>query len=298
VFAKQSFKVGSVVGLVAILLTVFSGDFSAYMAAQKQPMKLAAMEGLYQGHKGEGLIVMALPNPAKKSYNDGVDPFIFKLEIPKALAALGYHDFDAFVPGITDIIKGGYIQENGEVALSFAEKQARGKIAREALLAYQTAVKDGKKADVEKYKTQLQNNYKYFGYSYFNSPEDTIPRIPEVYWSFHIMIYIGGYLILFFLLATFYSFKDKLDGKKWFLSLSVWTIPLVYICSESGWMVTELGRQPWAIQDILPLKAAVSALSSYAVMITFFLFLILFTALLIAEIRIMLNQIKKGPEAE
>lgn len=297
-FAKQSFRVGSVVGLVSILLTVFSGDFSAYMAAQKQPMKLAAMEGLYEGHKGEGLIIFAVPNYAKKSYKDSVDPFLYKLEIPKALAYLGYHDLDAFVPGIKDIIEGGYVNEKGEKALSFAEKQAKGKVAREALLAYQTAVKDKNNADIKKYRALVKENYRYFGYSYFNSPEETIPRIPEIYWSFHIMVYIGGYLILFFLIATFLSFKDKLDGKKWLFRVAFLTVPLTYICSEAGWMVTELGRQPWAIQDILPLKAAVSALSSYAVMTTFFIFLILFTALLIAEVRIMLNQIKKGPEAE
>jgi cytochrome d ubiquinol oxidase subunit I len=268
------------------------------MAAQKQPMKLAAMEGLYEGHKGEGLIIFAVPNYAKKSYKDSVNPFLYKLEIPKALAYLGYHDLDAFVPGIKDIIEGGYVNEKGEKALSFAEKQAKGKVAREALLAYQTAVKDKNNADIKKYRALVKENYRYFGYSYFNSPEETIPRIPEIYWSFHIMVYIGGYLILFFLIATFLSFKDKLDGKKWLFRVAFLTVPLTYICSEAGWMVTELGRQPWAIQDILPLKAAVSALSSYAVMTTFFIFLILFTALLIAEIRIMLNQIKKGPEAE
>jgi cytochrome d ubiquinol oxidase subunit I len=57
-----------------------------------------------------------------------------------------------------------------------------------------------------------------------------------------------------------------------------------------------VGRQPWAIQDVLPVQAAVSALPTSSVVITFFLFLALFTALLVAEIRIMLNQIKKGPE--
>jgi cytochrome d ubiquinol oxidase subunit I len=59
-----------------------------------------------------------------------------------------------------------------------------------------------------------------------------------------------------------------------------------------------MGRQPWAIQDALPLQAAVSGISVQSVQITVFLFAALFTALLIAEIRIMLKQIKKGPEAE
>ncbi len=76
----------------------------------------------------------------------------------------------------------------------------------------------------------------------------------------------------------------------------IFTIPLVYIASQAGWMVAEIGRQPWTIQDVLPLQAAVSAISVQSVMTTFLVFLALFTALLIAEVRIMLNQIRKGPE--
>jgi cytochrome d ubiquinol oxidase subunit I len=73
---------------------------------------------------------------------------------------------------------------------------------------------------------------------------------------------------------------------------------LGYVSGELGWVVAEVGRQPWAIQDVLPLNAAISHISSGSVMITFFLFLILFSALLLAEIKIMLKQIKKGPQGE
>ena len=69
-------------------------------------------------------------------------------------------------------------------------------------------------------------------------------------------------------------------------------LPLTYIASEAGWIVAELGRQPWAIQDMLPTVAAVSDLRSGSVAFTFFIFLVLFTVLLIAEIRIMCRVIK------
>ena len=61
-------------------------------------------------------------------------------------------------------------------------------------------------------------------------------------------------------------------------------------------MVAEMGRQPWAIQDLLPVNAAVSALSPASVKTTFFIFLALFTILLVAEIGIMVKAIRKGPE--
>ena len=71
---------------------------------------------------------------------------------------------------------------------------------------------------------------------------------------------------------------------------------LGYIASQAGWVVAEVGRQPWAIQNLLPVGVAVTPIASGNVKTTFFIFLILFTALLIAEIGIMVKQIKIGPE--
>ena len=76
------------------------------------------------------------------------------------------------------------------------------------------------------------------------------------------------------------------------------TLPLAYVAQEAGWIVAEAGRQPWAIQDLLPVGMAASNVASTSVMITFWLFAILFTGLLIAEIKIMFTQIKIGPEGE
>ena len=59
-----------------------------------------------------------------------------------------------------------------------------------------------------------------------------------------------------------------------------------------------MGRQPWTIQDILPVQAAISSLSASNVMTTFIIFAVLFTILLIAEVGIMVKQIKKGPGTE
>jgi len=297
-FSKQSMKVAAIFGLVATLLTAWTGDGSAYEVAQKQPMKLAAMEGLYEGEEGAGLIAIALPNPSKESYNDGVDPYIFKVEFPKLLSLMGYRDIDAFVPGIKDIIDGGYKLQDGSTALSFAEKQEKGRTAIQALADYQNAKKDGNETSAAQYKEKLRENYAYFGYGYLDTPDQLIPNIPMVFWSFHIMVYIGGFFVLFFLLLWYFDKKNQLENKKWMLWLCIISVPLAYIGGQAGWIVAEVGRQPWAIQDVLPLQAAISALSANSVMTTFFIFLVLFTALLIAEIRIMLNQIRKGPKAE
>lgn len=297
-FARQSLKVGAIFGLVSSILIALTGDGAAYTVAQKQPMKLAVMEGLYDGKAGEGLIAVALPNPNKKSYNDGVEPYIFRLEIPKALSLLGYHDMDAFVPGIKNIIEGGYKLPDGSVALSFEEKKLKGETARMALADYKKAKKENNTIALKESEKILRDNWAYFGYGYLDSPDQLIPNIPIVFWSFHIMVYLGGFFILIFAVILFLMYRKKLENKKWLLWTMVWTIPLAYIAGQAGWVVAEVGRQPWAIQDILPLQAALSDLSANSVKITFFLFLTLFTVLLIAEMRIMFKQIKKGPQEQ
>ncbi|MDR1091200.1 MAG: cytochrome ubiquinol oxidase subunit I [Prevotella sp.] len=296
-FARQSMKVAATFGLAASLLTLYTGHGSAQQIADKQPMKLAVMEGLYEGKEGVGLIAFAIPNPAKKSYTDDVDPYLVNISIPKGLSWLSFGELDAYVPGIKDIINGGYKEPDGNLALSFAEKKAKGETARLALGDYKKAKEAGDETAALQQKKVLMDNYAYFGYGYLDTPEQLIPNIPLTYWSFHIMVYLGGYFILLFAVLCFLVYRKKdLENKKWLLWVCIWTIPLAYIAGQAGWMVAEIGRQPWAIQDVLPLQAAVSAISAKSVVITFFLFLALFSALLVAEIKIMLNQIKKGPE--
>lgn len=297
-FARQSMKVAAIFGLIASVLTLFTGHNSAHQVADKQPMKLAVMEGLYEGKVGADLVTFAIPNPDKK-YNNNEDDFIFSLpSIPGGLSFLSYFNTDSYIPGIKDIIEGGYTMQNGEKALSFAEKQARGKIAIQAFADYKTATKAGQTDAASQYRQILKDNYPYFGYGYLDNADQLIPNIHMVFWSFHIMVYLGGYFILLFAVVLFLMYRKKLEGKKWLLWVCVWSIPLAYIAGQAGWIVAEVGRQPWAIQDVMPLQAALSALSANSVMITFFVFLALFTALLIAEIRIMLSQIRKGPESE
>ena len=111
-----------------------------------------------------------------------------------------------------------------------------------------------------------------------------------------VMVGLGGYFILFFIIVLIVSKKEKLADMRWLQRVALWTIPLAYIGSQAGWVVAEVGRQPWAIQDMLPVGAAISKLQTGSVQLTFFIFLLLFTVLLFAEIGIMLKAIKKGPE--
>ncbi|KAF5072813.1 Cytochrome bd-I ubiquinol oxidase subunit 1 [anaerobic digester metagenome] len=297
--AKHSIVIAATFGLLSSLFLAFTGDGSAYQVAQKQPMKLAAMEGLYKGQEGAGLVAIGALTPGKE-YNDNKEPFIFKIEIPKMLSLLGYRNADAFVPGINDIVEGGYAytDANGEpqIALSAEQKMARGKIAIQALADYKAASDEGNTEMMEYHKAILQENFAYFGYGYLNDPKSIIPNVPLTFYSFRVMVGLGFLFIGFFALILFLALNNRVRRYNWLLWVSVFMVPLAYIASQAGWIVAEVGRQPWVIQDILPTVAAVSRIDAGAVQVTFILFAVIFTALLIAEVSIMIKQIKIGPK--
>ena len=129
-----------------------------------------------------------------------------------------------------------------------------------------------------------------------NGPESLVPNVPLIFWSFRVMVILGFYFVLLFAIVLCLVYRDKLEKRRWLLWLMLWSIPLPYLAGQAGWIVAEAGRQPWAIQDYLPTAAAVSQISASAVQVTFWLFAAIFTTLLIAELSIMLRQIKKGPK--
>jgi cytochrome d ubiquinol oxidase subunit I len=296
-FALKSIKVASVVGMVAIVLTVLTGHTSAREVAAKQPMKLAAMEGLYDGKTNANLVAFGIINPSK-TYDNAEKPFIFKIDVPVSgfLSWIATYDSKAFIPGINDIINGGYTQPDGTQALSFAQKQAKGQEVNNALKEFNQRFKANDKVGADSVWQTQTDNQKYFGYAHVKQAANMIPNVPLVFYSFHIMVLLGGLFLVLFIVVLI--MRGRIEKAKWLQIIALVCIPLAYLCSQMGWVVTEVGRYPWAINEVLPLNAAVSQLATSSVQVTFFLFLVLFTALLIAEITIMLKQIRKGPKED
>lgn len=297
-FALKSIIVASVFGLISSVYLAFSGDTSARIVAQTQPMKFAAFEGLYDGQRGASLTVAGLVAQEKDTSKNYLPNIHLRLEIPNLLSYLAYLDANAFVPGINDLINGK--PEAG--IMSAKEKMERGRVARTTLKEMKEAKQNKDTAKYEHLKAKFSDPvfkkeyFAYFGYSFINDPRELVPSVPLSFYSFHIMVFLGFYFIIFFIFALWYLYKGVLDKKRKFLWLAIWTIPLPYIASQAGWIVAEVGRQPWVIQDYMPTVAAVSHVSSGTVQITFWLFAAVFTALLIAEIKIMTKQIQIGPK--
>ena len=275
-FAKSSIIVGGLVGLLGCASVMLSGDSSGVHAAEFQPMKLAAAEGLEDGGRGAAFTIVP------------------GIKVPKMLSFLATHSFNGYVPGINDILR-GYTDNDGNVIPSVAEKMARGREALDALAAYRSAEDPAAKAAA---RAVLDANGQYMGYGHLEKPEDVVPPVGIVFWAFRFMVGLGMLLGLVLLLSLFFAWKDRLPRMRWLMWIAIVCIPLVYLCGQCGWIVAEVGRQPWTIQGLLPVNVAISSLSAGAVRTTFFVFLAVFALFLAIEIRIMLGAIRKGPEVE
>lgn len=289
-FAKKSMIIGATFGLVTSLFLTLTGDESAQQVALKQPVKLAAMEGLYEGKESVGIVVVGLLND-KKTLSNNEETFRFELEIPYALSLLGYHNPNAYVPGLKDLVYGNE-ERNIE---SVSSKIEKGKIAINALKEYKEYKANDNVNSAELSHKVLKENMSYFGYGYLQNPEDIVPPIALTFYAFHIMVLLGGWFIVLFAIVLYLATKRDISDYRTILKASLYSIPLGYIAAEAGWIVAEVGRQPWAIQDLMPVGVAVTDIASSNVAISFFIFAFLFTLLLIAEIKIMLKQIKIGP---
>lgn len=294
----RSLKVGGWVGTIGIVLTIATGDGSAIAVAKHQPMKLAAMEGLYDGKHGQDIVAVGIINGDKKP-GDNLEPYHFDISIPYGLSFLATHDPKAFVPGVNDIIKGVSYEPDGTPVntVSYAERIERGRMAQQTLKEFDEARQNGDMVAMDSLKAGLQDNFRYFGYGYLESPEEAVPNVPLTFYSFRVMVCLGSFLLVFLLAALYLAYKRELLEKakwgKWFYRLALLAIPLVYLCGVSGWVTAEMGRQPWTIQDLMPNKIAISDISAGYVQTTFFIFAVIFTALLIADICIMAKQISK-----
>ncbi len=289
--AKKSIIVASVFGLLATGYTALTGDESAYVNAETQPMKLAAYEGLYKGQKNAGIVAFGILNHDKEP-GDNQDPFRFEIKIPSVLSLLAKRDSGAFVAGIDDLIWGN----SAENIMGVDAKMKRGKQAVVDLSAYKNALNSGDHTGAELSLTRFNVNKGYLGYGYLDKPEDSVPPVESTFYSFHIMVFLAGFFLFIFVAFLFYSFKGGLEQKKWLLRGGVISFFLGLTASESGWVVAEVGRQPWAIQGLMPVGIGATNISAGNVKVTFFMFLAIFTLLLIAEIKIMLKQIQIGPK--
>ena len=108
---------------------------------------------------------------------------------------------------------------------------------------------------------------------------DYTPHVPTIYYSFRIMSGSVGILILMALLGTIYSFKRTETKKRWFLQLMPWTLLVAEVATACGWIMAEMGRQPFLIFGVMATESGVSPNSGASVLFSLLVFCVLYTIL-------------------
>ena len=189
------------------------------------------------------------------------------------------------------------------------QRQARirsGLIAYDALEALRRTASDARRA------AQLRDHAADLGYAlllkrYVADPRtaddatiakaaaDTVPDIGTLFWSFRIMVGLGFYFIAFFARRCSGTRRIAISRAAGCCRLALWSLPLPWVAAELGWVVAEYGRQPWAIDGVLPTFLAASSVSAAQVMFTLCGFVLFYSALLVVDIILMRKYIRMGP---
>jgi len=126
---------------------------------------------------------------------------------------------------------------------------------------------------------------------------DTVPQVAPMYFTFRIMVFLGGSFLLIFGLAFYWSYGNKTayENRTWFHKLVLYWIPMPWIACMCGWTVAEYGRQPWTIYGVLPTHLSASSLSRGDLIFSLSGFIFIYTVLFIIELWLMLKYAKLGP---
>ncbi|MDQ6704275.1 MAG: cytochrome ubiquinol oxidase subunit I [Pseudomonadota bacterium] len=287
--ARRSMTVAVSFGLASALSVVVLGDASGYTATENQKMKIAAIEAMWKTETPPASFTLfGLPNQAERRTD-------YALRIPWVLGLITTHSIDEKVPGIGELVQRGENHiRTGLLAYSALEKlradradaTARGELDQYAGdLGYALLLKKIR-PDIE-HATDAEIA-KAAGF--------TVPRVELLFWAFRVMVGLGFFFILLFGFAFYLISTGRLLRARALLWVLVFALPLPWIAAEAGWVVSEVGRQPWVIEGALPTFLAVSSVSANNVLVTLFGFIGFYSALLIIDIYLMVKAVRLGPQ--
>ncbi|WP_059050128.1 cytochrome ubiquinol oxidase subunit I [Paenibacillus senegalimassiliensis] len=131
-------------------------------------------------------------------------------------------------------------------------------------------------------------------------PGDYIPPVRTTFWSFRIMVAAGSLMIVLGMYGTYLAWRKKLDRpNKWFYRIMLWSISLPFIANTSGWIMTEIGRQPWTVFGLMQTKDSISpAVTGGQILFSLIAFTAIYAVLGTVMTYLFVKVIKKGPNDE
>jgi cytochrome d ubiquinol oxidase subunit I len=289
--ARRSIAVAAAFGLASALSVVVLGDESGYTAGENQKMKIAAIEAMWETEPPPAsFTIIGLPDVKTETTR-------YAVRLPWALGLIATRSVDEPVPGIKNLVEA-----------------AEGRI-RSGIIAYGALVRLKQNRDDAEARAQFDAHVDDLGYALLlkrftpavtdatdaqiqAAAQSTIPDVPKLFWSFRIMVGLGMWFILLFGAVSYLTWRRRIATSRMALRAALWSWPLPWIAAELGWVVAEYGRQPWTIEGVLPTYLAVSNLPAASVAASLIGFVVFYTALLAADVFLMVKYIKIGPSPE
>ena len=286
--ARRSFRMAVLFGVLATAGVITLGDALGFVGGQAQPTKLAAMEGLWKTEPAPmPFNLVAFPSQQEQA-NHGA------IQVPYVLSLLVTHSLTGAVPGIDQLEQDATSRiHDGIPAVAALQTLSAKPGDADALAQFQAHEKDlGYGFLVQRYAPDVT---KATDAQVADAARDAIPQVAPVFWSFRAMVVLGLAMLAYFVLAVIYTMRNRVERKRWFLRLAVWMIPVPFLANEAGWLVAELGRQPWTVYGVLPTWMSASTHSTGYMIFSLVGFVALYTVFIAIEMYLMVRTIRRGP---
>ena len=289
--AKRSMTVAASFGLAAALSVVVLGDESGYTAGENQKMKIAAIEAMWDTEPAPAsFTIVGLPDLANRRTD-------YEVKVPWMLGLIATRSIDKTLPGIKELVGRAEVRiRSGLIAYDALEKvRAQPNNAAERARLDSNGADLGYALLLKKIRPDIANAT---AEEITQAAWSTVPAVSPLFWSFRIMVGLGFYFIALFAVAFVLASKRRLTAYRGFLWVALLSLPLPWIAAELGWIVAEVGRQPWVIEGVLPTFLAVSSISAANVWITLIGFVAFYSALAVVDVFLIVKTIKAGPPAD
>lgn len=288
-FAKRSMVVAASFGLASALSVVVLGDESGYLTTEHQKMKIAAIEAMWETEPAPASFnLFAIPDQAEQKNH-------FAIEIPYVMGIISTRTLTEPLLGIKDLVKRARVRvENGIVAYDALQKVRANHNDTAARKVFDAHWRDlGYALLLKRFTPDIS---KATPQNIDQAALSTVPQVTPLYWTFRVMVALGFYFILFFIVAFWLASTGRLQKYPRLLKVAIWSWPLPWLAIECGWFVAEFGRQPWVIEGVLPTFYAASGLTVADLLISLAIYAVLYTGLAIVGAKVMLHAIKAGPD--
>ena len=289
-FARRSFAIAAAFGMASILSVIVLGDESGYEIGDVQKTKLAAIEAEWETEPAPAAFTLfGLPNQAEQRTD-------YAVKIPYVMGIIATRSVDKQVTGIKDLVIEHQARiRNGMQAYALLGQLRGGDLSEQTLGAFNQVKKDlGYGLLLKKYTDTVVDAS---DAQIEAAALDSIPGVASIFWTFRLMVLSGVLMLGLFICAFWASIRRNETRKPWLLKWALFSLPLPWVATQTGWYVAEHGRQPWSIGEVLPTHLSASSLSTGDVWGSLLALAAFYTVLLVIEMYLMIKFTRQGPSS-